>query len=73
MFTIGVGNQTKEVTMPKFVRAEDEIAVMAEQNRLRELAQETGLDIDLIAANQISVYRKALHETRQQLALVVAA
>ena len=59
--------------MPQFIRAEDEIAVNAELARLHDLAQETGLDIDLIAANQVTVYRKSLHETRQLLARVVAA
>ena len=50
-----------------FIRNEADIAVNAELTRLRELAAETRLDIELVAANQVATYRRALRETRQAL------
>ena len=56
-----------------FIRDEDTIAVNAELARLQELARETGEDIETVAAMQVSLYRRSLHDTRQALADAVNA
>ena len=56
-----------------FINPDHQVAVDAERMRLQELCQETGLDIELVAANQVQLRRRSLAATRQTLAEAVAA